>query len=425
MSGSKVSMNPLKRVLAAAAGGRPDLGWEQARSTIDAERHGVMSGIEAQPGRPVYGFTTLLGPLDRHSASEIGPQEVLDGHLVGSPHPVPAFWWHLIHAVKLEHLSLGGSGISPETYEKVLASFGDYRDQPLDLHASYGSGDVVPAAWWTAGVLGRAPEPPGDLIALMNGSFVSVGVSICALLRLEQVLPEAVALLVAEGRVHAALAPKEDRQLIASLEALQSTAHSSVQLPVSLRDVGSWLLPLIACVERAETAIADRLSRPSANPLFILEDGVGVPVSQSSFLSLDLRFAMDSVLSATAMTGGLLQRAVESVFGPDGVGPDVSEMRFVQPAKVVHALHLEMETLVTPYEFTGSMSGGVEDLWDGVLIRARQLEQMVTLLEKQLAVVQSAMGPAAGVGTVRGILGRRLIGVSQLPLGSAIPPLVA
>lgn len=396
--------------------------WQAARACIGTERAAVLERLRARPDSPVYGFTTLLGPLDSRSADELTPAEILESHLVGTPVTLPPFWRHAIHGAKLEQMSHGGSGVSIESFDAVLGAFGQQRTLEMDLSASYGSGDVVPGCWWVAGVLGRAPKPRGDLIALMNGSFVGLGISLGAVLRLEQHLPEALAVLLSRGRVQTGTTAGGDRELLELLKPLQRRGCGTVQLPVSLRDAGASILPLIAATAAAETAIAARLGAPSANPLFLLRNGEAEAFSQSSFLSLDVRFALEGLISATVMLGGLMQRALESHHDRGADGIDTAQVSLIQPAKVVHALYLEMLGSIAPYGFVGVMSGGVEDLWDGVLYRARQLDALVSLLERQLSVIRDVVGAARGVDLVRDALSRRLQGTAlDVDFGALTP----
>lgn len=412
-------------VVAAALSGVPAARWVEAREGIEAERASALSGIALRPDDPVYGFTTLLGPLDGHDSDELQMETVLSAHIVGQGVTVPEFWERMIHAVKLQQLSNGGSGVSVEAYVEALEAFGVERELVLDLRASYGSGDVVPGSWWIKGVFADTPYSRGDLIALMSGSFISVGATLGALLRLEDSLPEAFAILMGVGMVHPCVyEPGADRDLLEVLAGLQDTERGRVQLPVSLRDLGASLVPLVRQVDLLEASIGRVLGRSSANPLFHeTEGGLGArALSQSSFLSLEVRFAMEGLMSAVSMLGGVLQRAMESHLALDG-GRDTSRVGMVQPAKIVYAYYLEMLSLHAPYGFVGSMSGGVEDLWDGVLVRSRQLDQMVTLLGRQLAVIADAVGQTRGADAVREVLSERFAGLNQLPPGFDIRPL--
>lgn len=412
-------------VVAAALSGVADDEWLRARERIESERASALAGIAARPDAPVYGFTTLLGPLDGHASDELQTETVLSTHVVGRGVVLPTFWERLIHGVKLQQLSNGGSGVSVESYMEALNAFGVERELVFDLRASYGSGDVVPGSWWIKGVFEGTPHSRGDLIALMSGSFISVGAALGSLLRVESLLAEAFAVLIGVGMVHPCVhEPGSNRDLLEVLERLQGAERGQVQLPVSLRDLGASLVPLVRQVELMEESVGGVLGRSSANPLFVSDgDALGArALSQSSFLSLDVRFALEGVMSAVVMLGGLLQRAMESHLALE-MGRDTSKVGMVQPAKIVYAYYLEMLSLHSPYGFIGSMSGGVEDLWDGVLLRARQLDEMATLLGLQLSVISDAVGPAQGVDEVWGVLSARFEGLRELSPGFRIPSL--
>lgn len=358
--------------------------WKGSADLVKDERERVMGHLAAHPETSVYGFTTLLGPLDRYESSRAQVGEVLRAHLVGSPRPVDPVRARAIHGAKISQLSCGGTGVSREAYLRVLDTFG--RCFATDLAASYGSADVVPASWWVNEVIGLGNLDRGDLIALISGSFVGAGVAVVALARYERVLFSAVARLAGVCDVHPQLAPDGwQRELLSGLAAGQSRG-GRVQRSVFQRDLGAHLLPVVRTVLRAELALDEVLSRPSANPLFILEESGVTPVSQSSFLALDLRMCLDAVLSGAELLSGLLQRCAE--FG--GCSADDLQMRWVQPPKVSQAISLQVGQQVRGIPFTGSQSGGVEDLWDGVLVRARDLDAVVELLQAQLDILDNA-----------------------------------
>ena len=100
----------------------------------------------------------------------------------------------------------------------------------------------------------------------MGGSFTSVGAALGSLLRVGSLLAEAFAVL---GMVHPCVhEPGSNRGLLEVLERLQGAERGQVQLPVSLRDLGASLLPLVRQVEFVEESIGVVLGSSSANPLF-------------------------------------------------------------------------------------------------------------------------------------------------------------
>lgn len=92
----------------------------------------------------------------------------------------------------------------------------------LDLRASYGSGDVVSGLGGPRGL----PHSRGDLIALMGGSFISVGAALGSLLRVWSFLAEAFAVL---GMVHPCVHESgSNRGLLEVLERLQGAERGQV-----------------------------------------------------------------------------------------------------------------------------------------------------------------------------------------------------
>src|SRR5690606_29948430 len=136
---------------------------------------------------PIYGFSTRLGHLDHLARTEDNEYATISDHQVAAPASLDRRSVDLVTRCKLEQLHYGGSGVHPETFRILLegldaVSPGDARGAWL---VSYGSGDVIPAAWWAAQALKpshREHLAPGDAIALMNGHFFSTGRAVSAVL---------------------------------------------------------------------------------------------------------------------------------------------------------------------------------------------------------------------------------------------------
>src|SRR5699024_5423250 len=150
-------------------------------------------------GPRVYGFNTLLGHLDGIDSGSDSQRNLLQAHLVGSRQSLPAGWGRLLVACKLSQLPVGGSGIHPQTYNWLSR-----LNWPDEVHlsgawtSSYGSGDVVPGAWFVEALVkefGLKLEFPGDLICLINGNYVSTAVGLVAYQAAVRVLSESMSLL--------------------------------------------------------------------------------------------------------------------------------------------------------------------------------------------------------------------------------------
>lgn len=387
----------LARVLTASTQGRVVEQWDDAATRIAAERAQVEAAIAQNPSRHIYGFTTLYGQLDSRPTESVDQPELLRAHLVGAPRDVPGEFIALATYCKIEQLHHGGSGLHPATYN-ALTSFEQSSDDATGgWLSSYGSGDVVPAAWWI-----RAALPPatygnlrqGDLIALLNGSFYSTAFGIAAGLAavhtLAGFLRRAARLCsypdASRHRGAALLSP----DLAAYFARHRRTVSSeSAQLPISLRDADAYLAPIAIAVDALGEALEQRLAHSSANPLFTFEYGTVDAESQSSFLDLPLTLALTNVAQALQLAIRASQRFVVHLTAE----PDESSsiVRPLQPSKVAMAV-VERASLIggqLPVQFTGSDSDGVEDVRDLSLLTASTVLDLVALAHEALAIVDT------------------------------------
>lgn len=326
-------------------------GWSSRLPAIGEQRAAVEAFID--DGGQAYGFTTLFGHLDSIRREREGIANLYQGHLVGAPEQLEPAWARGVLAVKLCQLANGGSGISPGTYQRLLERFSaELSDVRIDLRASYGSGDVVPGAWFVEAMLGGAEGlPAGDLMALINGGYVPAGLLLGSLPLVRSVFGDALA-LVGEAAEFA-------------------RAHDAgVQLPVSLRDTSP--LERAAGHGRAqlETALGGALNRRSANPLFEFEGGEAAPRSNSSFLDFELSLAIAATHEALRVVSAYLTGATRFVakLGEE-TAPELEKPFFVQLPKVSEAYADGLTVPAVAYGHAESL--GVEDIGDGGLIRVR------------------------------------------------------
>ncbi|NLZ57405.1 MAG: aromatic amino acid lyase, partial [Corynebacterium sp.] len=244
-----------------------------ARARIIHERNLINDFLDA--GGHAYGFSTFFGHLDVHAIRPEDSLDLLKAHLVGSPTPLSDSQSRAITLIKLCQLGQGGSGLSPETFDVVLSAVN--TEISIDLDASYGSGDVVPGAWWVRSVLGEFPDlERGDLIALINGSFIPEGLLLSAVNPLNTAFS---AIRRSAGKAQ---------------EFLQKRVDQGVQLPVSLRDIAPLEKELSDGLGQLMWSIEESANRQSFNPTFTFEGPEGANgettvsvVSNSSFLNFE------------------------------------------------------------------------------------------------------------------------------------------
>lgn len=371
----------IDRVLSSALNGRPSPVWSNARARLATERQRIDEFLESPDSPPVYGFTTLLGHRDTHQAAASQQNALLTAHLQGAPFERPAQWVRLVTAAKIEQLHHGGSGLHPDVYSDLLASL-QYQRKPAtgDWGASYGSGDVVPAAWWlnslfTSGALDRATswKYSGTLISLINGHSLATAELLAAT---AGVADEAAHLLVRLSEVaQPGVKPVGQLQtwFTEATRAGRPRISQIPQLPVSLRDATPIMEACKDVVGQALDAVEFRLSKFSGNPLFTESRGkIGVH-SQNSFLDFTGSFSATGLAQLCSLLSGLWQRIIN-------YQKRRAEVEVLQPPKVARAMIEKLSLGSPPLIFVGDDSEGIEDLRDRTLHTLELVRRGLTVL---------------------------------------------
>ena len=396
-------MSPIGRVLSAARESAPADAWVQAAGLVADERAAVERMLADDPDLRVYGFNTLLGQLDNVSAVTSNQHSLLKAHLIGRTVPITGVLPDLILSVKLEQLSHGGSGLHPETYRAALQAFRGPDTEVLGAWSdSYSSGDVVPAAWW---IKHLQSDPAlklhsGDLIALLNGNFISTAFALRAAERLlaylGRFLGKAIE-VVQPGRVGQLADPADgpgDWLARVVADDLPVASHllragANLQAPVSMRDMASYVSPISTTVDTLRTAVERRLGAFSGNPTFALVGGRMRHASQASFLDLNLSMALTSGIQLTHFCMAAAQRFIQHVCDTRKGRRPLEYLRFVQPPKVASALLVEAAAKhgALPARFQLAESEGIEDQADLSLSIAQSLADLVLLASDQLRIL--------------------------------------
>lgn len=350
---------------------------EDAHALVERERAAVDRLLDGENSPRVYGFTTLLGHLDDQDSTVESQNRLLDAHLAGIPFELPAAWERLVLACKLAQLSAGGSGVHPSTYRRlgeILASDAEHDHVVSGAWtSSYGSGDVVPGAWFVDNLCrshGLTLSHPGDLITLINGNFIST----------------AVALLVQSDFVRVA---RESIQLLSSVDDFlnSSQAGHSVQLSVTMRDLQPLQTSLEHTIGQLCVALDARLHTHSCNPRFLVSESRTEYLSQSSFLDFTLTGALSVATQAAQQIAVYLKGSIrlrESLAPADEMAP-------IQPTKVAQALiaGLANSDPSATAGFSISESNGVEDVCDLGLASALNLLRVTSGLKRVLSIAQT------------------------------------
>lgn len=350
-------------------------------------------------GNRVYGFNTLLGQADKTDAIANDQRTVLDAHLIGrSTTEIPRLMCTAFSVAKLLQLGHGGSGISPKGYRMILdrpaQAFSSYSGAWWD---SFGAGDVIPASWWIHRLLeGSESDAPidsatlaaGDLIALMNGHFISTGAALYTFHSIQNFFARSLLVLAQEcdTPLPSQLAPYDDRVLkLSDLLWMKNREIQSIQRTVVHRDLLPFIVAVTGAMRDLEDALEMRLSRASNNPYFEFnKDGsVEGHYSQSSFLDLRLSSALSTVGDAVNFL----------VAGIQALMKDHDEEFSIGKIEIPKLLEVVMEEVVNypmSTRFGIEEAGGAETICDKSLMRTKSLisrlsggADAITLYESQ------------------------------------------
>lgn len=337
--------------------------WFDARSRISQERRAIESFIRS--GGTAYGLTSMFGHRDNVSSNLNEQIQLLNYHCIGTPTESSDVLSRSVLTMKLCQLSQGGSGISRQTYEQLLSMWPrDMSHVVIDFDASYGSGDVVPAAWLARQCVSPSMILPGDVMCLINGSFVGAGFALSLYNDLHESLSSSVSIVHRLSRF-----------------ALNT---GSVQTTISLRDTSPLEHTAHASLTQLSSAIENSASCQSANPKFDFDtNGHASAHSTSDFLDFDMSQALVSMMNTLIIASSYLvgsSRWASAYYEACESGAEAS--RYVQYPKVIKAYYdnMPMQTV----HAAQAESLGIEDVSDSSLSLAVSCKRCLELLNKQL-----------------------------------------
>ena len=369
---------------------------------LSSQRRCVQGYLES--GEKVYGFSTLLGHLDYISSVAESQTDLFEGHLVGPTSEIDEFRFKMISYAKLAQLANGSSGISPTTFRELSRRTAAWRGPAVgNWHGSYSSGDVVQGAWWVKNIIGDVVDqrklPAGDLIAMINGNFVSTGTVISLIPKLQEFFSRAieiVALMSDSGTFW--FQGSIDVGARSSNETGRKSALwlADTQPPVSLRDSCPVLELIKNTWSRLLGAVRSNLSSASGNPLFEFQEEATRAINQSSFLNFGLSQELLLAVDSVSRVGAYVQRYIEhfcSMASSRVEGTD--KIRFVQPPKVATGILTRLSAGYAQATIpTLSESLGIEDICDESLRRAELLGTSVGLALELVDIFDSCLAAA-------------------------------
>jgi histidine ammonia-lyase len=443
--------------------------WAAALPRIEAEAAHLDRLLSSDRPPAIYGVNTLVGHLDHIDlpAAEWGPfqMELLRRHALGS---APFYDEHeaaCIGYAKAAFLSLGGSAVSPELYRLVCRAVADPAFRPqVPRGCSYSCGDVIPGAHWALALCDFLRDSASytlrrkEGLALINGAFVHIGLSLSQLGRLHGawqafLLASRLGARLCRANVSnysPALAddPADPVRLFADWMCAASPTEArgrTVQDPVSIR-----AFPQVAgAVWQALTGYLDvldqALTRRSDNPLIV--QGSDEPLSQASFLAPEITLAAGQVVEAVLLASWMVERRTHHLLSgqvagiPANAARSATDIGLIQVPKLMTAVLEEARLLAGRRSFASgsSTSYGIEDLWTAGVNTAEVLAEVVERWTRLLAMELTtatlcladfmpedrrfaevlALMPGAGSLPERFDAVRQLIGQQRLPVAKA------
>ncbi len=370
------------------------INFVEAYHLIGHERQ--LIDVELQRGRKsAYGFTTLFGPNDGIYASKGDQDLLLESHLLGSGEKINSHIARAIIGVKLMQVSLGGTGVSPDTFRKLYEiSVGDY-DVYMAEELSYSSGDVVPGAWVVSSIFEENwLWNTGDIISLINGNYISTAYAYSVLSSLVSVISRSF-MLIGQHLVSPSFIIDSDflKSVSMVFRVPRKEWDNPPQLPVSMRDSFPLIEAAGESLRNLARVVRKTLSTPSANPLFVFDGDKVMCRSQSSFLNIDTRLSLGMINDFISFLSSYIQRVTEYFSSLDW-GEDryieSSLLKLTQLPKVSEALRNRIVSNILPRNFSGSMSGGVEDIWDTSLISSMEVMRNIDIVNSQLDLLEDS-----------------------------------
>lgn len=356
----RIGENPLTLTNVSAALGGPVRLELSAGTRAKVQRSADTVKRLLATGDAIYGVNTGFGKLakTRIAAEDLEKLQlnIVRSHAAGVGAPLPPAVVRLILLLKINALSQGASGISPEALD-LLVQLVNHDIMPvIPGQGSVGaSGDLAPLAHLSLVLIGegealhkgevlkgaetlkRAGLKPVQLgpkegLALLNGTQVSTALALAGLLAAERnaaaaILAGALSVDAVMGsdspfdpRIHALrphpgqiLAASHYRRLMqgSAIRASHLVGDDRVQDPYSFRCQPQVMGACLDILANAARSLVIEANGVSDNPLVFAEDGA--VLSGGNFHAEPVAFAADTIAMAVAEIGSLSERRIAAL----------------------------------------------------------------------------------------------------------------
>jgi histidine ammonia-lyase len=440
LAGAGVAINDVVRVARAAA---PAALTAAARARVTATR-AIVDRL-AQSATPVYGVNSALGANTGKAISEgdlaAYQERAVQARAVGVGASLPTDVVRAMLVTRAAGMAVGGSGVSPEVLDALLAMLNAGVHPVVPSLGSIGAADLAPLSHLFLPLLGQGmAEYRGDVlagaaalaraglqpvrlgakdgIALISANAATVGYAALVLRDCADTLDalNVSAALLFEGfranlspldpRAQAAHPAPGQREIATRLTGLlagsalwNKAAARRVQDPLSLRCVSQVHGAALAALWNARDSVELELNSAAESPLVTAD----VMLSNGNFHVAGLALAFDSLGIALAQTAMLCVQRCQKLYSPalsdlplqlTKLGPEHSG--FATTQKTLVALYGAIRHLANPASLDGvPVSEMVEDhmsmAWQTVAKTAAMVPHLRMLAAIELLAAAQAV----------------------------------
>ncbi|MCA1053846.1 aromatic amino acid lyase [Rossellomorea aquimaris] len=392
--------------------------WVKSVKLLEKEYNQIKHVINRPNPPRIYGLNTLVGHLDDQDLSHDSlisfQNELINNHSIGINEFYDPFIVRCINYAKVQSISMGGTGISPDLFKRIIHLLEEGFIPRVPRLSSYSCGDVIPGAHWASEVLcnlnlrKKYTLKPKEGLSLINGNFVHIGYSVAIssqMLKLFKriILNSFKVIALSKSNpsnfkfiVNQTSNPylRETFKTMMKFSNQQKGIYN-VQDPVSVRSIPQMIEALLNGLSQWKQSIEVQLNQSSDNPLFDRKDEAFY--SQSSFLALDVSLQASKLIETILMVCWNIERRIHYLLSgrinniPQNGASEDEHLGFIQLPKLVTAMVEEVRMKVGRRTFASgsSTSYGIEDFWSYGVINNNQLEELIKTTNKILEIEEN------------------------------------
>ncbi len=370
---------------------------------IESEFNTLKTLLDSNNPPFIYGVNSLVGHLDKQqlTSTEINSfqKELLENHAIDLGFGYYNKWQvQCIFYAKLKNIISGGTAISPNLFKKLIKIYANNSyDLKIPINSSYSCGDVIPAANFIKELTKYFENDftfeYKDVISLINGNYISTGLSLSILPRLLNVLDHLIenTILIFERFNIDYKILEIDSETNPLLNDIYNTIKNNTtvkkmnsQPSISLRSAFKNIDLLYNTILELNNEIVELLKRPSDNPLISAD---GAVLSNSSFYSPRLALKLSAIIDSLLFNSWNIERRVHFILSGeiDGTTQNFStpdnRLGLTQIPKMITNMlqNIRLDFGTRTFNSGLETSYGIEDSWTCV---EKLVQQIIDLSEQ-------------------------------------------